>query len=526
MAKQEDMLKTDSTGERSLSDMQLLLETTGVGMWSYDGATNTFSMDEICRQMFDLDTGEEMNIEVAKQRIHPDDIGPYWQAVQEALRGGVFTMHYRIVCKDGSIRFISSRGRAQPGLPGSAPAIKGVCIDVTDRRELEDQLRSTTDRLQHLADGVPGLFSYIDPGYRVQFMSSQYRSIFNRQTESLIGQHIGELIGWPAFEQRRARYDQALAGATVNHEGSRVMPNGEERYFTVTHQPHCDDDGQVLGVMSLAIDITERRFAEEALEAKSAELIRSNKDLEQFAYVASHDLKAPLRAIEVLVQWLREDLKQHQEGEVQENLGLLEQRTQRLNRLLDDLLAYSRAGRRVGDCYEVDTAALVSDIATLLAPPEGMQILNETEMPKLLTHAAPLEQVLRNLINNAIKHHPNEAGCVRVYARDQGDTVMFAVEDDGAGIPHEYADKIFKMFQTLQPRDEREGSGMGLAIVKRIVEWQGGRVWFHPGPSERGTVFKFTWNKLTEIPDEAEQSTQDIEGDVPGSDETRQYFVG
>jgi len=519
------MVKTDATGEHSLADVQLLLEVTSVGMWTYDGATNTFRMDDVCREMFDLGEDDEMSVEIARSRIHPDDIDAYWMTVQEALQAGVFKMNYRIVRKDGSICFISSRGRATQTGPGGAPEIKGVCIDVTDRRELEAQLRSTEDRLEHLADGVPGLYSYIDCDYRVHFMNAQYRRLLNRQAEDLKGLHIGEIVGWPAFEERRKRYDQALSGETISHERARVMPDGEERYFAITHKPHRGPDGQILGVMSLAIDITDRRIAEQSLEAKSDELIRSNTDLEQFAYVASHDLKAPLRAIEVLVQWLREDLKDYAEGEVQENLGLLELRTQRLNRLLDDLLAYSRAGRRNGECYEVDTGEMLGDIVSLLSPPEGMKILTQGDLPKMIAYAAPLEQVLRNLINNAIKHHPGSEGTVRVYARDQGDTVMFAVEDDGAGIPREYAEKIFMMFQTLQPRDEREGSGMGLAIVKRIVEWQGGRIWFHPGPADVGTVFKFTWNKLHEVPEAPEPTITDEEN-VRSIDETRQYFAG
>ena len=198
----------------------------------------------------------------------------------------------------------------------------------------------------------------------------------------------------------------------------------------------------------------------------------------------------------MLVEWLRDDLEDYDEGEVQENLGLLKQRTARLNRLLDDLLAYSRAGRKVGEVTTVDSHELVRDLVTLLGPPEGMRVDAEASLPTIGSNRAPLEQVLRNLINNAIKHHPSpETGRVRVYAKDQGDSVMFAVEDDGAGIPEQYAEKVFQMFQTLQPRDDREGSGMGLAIVQRIIEWQGGRIWFHPGPDEQGTVFKFIWNK-------------------------------
>jgi len=119
----------------------------------------------------------------------------------------------------------------------------------------------------------------------------------------------------------------------------------------------------------------------------------------------------------------------------------------------------------------------------------------DPSLPVLHAHHAPLEQVLRNLINNAVKHHPTGKGSIKVYAQDRADEVLFAVEDDGAGIPQEFAEKIFQMFQTLKPRDEIEGSGMGLAIVKRIIEAQDGRIWFHGGPGGRGTVFKFTWKK-------------------------------
>src|SRR5690606_39169342 len=130
---------------------------------------------------------------------------------------------------------------------------------------------------------------------------------------------------------------------------ARRMADGEERYYTVTYQPATDSAGRVTGILSLAIDITARREAERRLEGQSRELERSNSDLEQFAYVASHDLKAPLRAIEILVDWLREDLADHDGGDVRQNLELLRQRTGRLHRLLDDLLAYSRAGRSNGD---------------------------------------------------------------------------------------------------------------------------------------------------------------------------------
>src|SRR5690606_37297111 len=177
------------------------------------------------------------------------------------------------------------------------------------------------------------------------------------------------------------------------------------------------------------------------------------------------------------------------------NLSLRERRTQRLSRLLDDLLAYSRAGRKVGQCRETDCNALVQDAIQLVNAPEGFEIAVRGRLPVLVTYPAPLEQVLLNLINNAVKHHPGPTGRIVVSCEEQDDRFVFSVEDDGAGIPQEYAERVFEMFQTLKPRDQVEGSGMGLAIVKRIVAWQGGKVWFEPGPGGRGTVFKFEWLK-------------------------------
>ena len=370
-----------------------------------------------------------------------------------------------------------------------------------------------TDRLMSsLVDGIPGLFSYIDSDYRVCFMSAQYREIFNRSAEDLIGTHMVDLLGKEIFTERKERYDAALAGEEVQSESSRKMPDGSIAYFAITHKPYVDENGQIVGVITLGIDITERRLAEQHVEAKSEELQRSNRDLEQFAYVASHDLKAPLRAIEVIIEWLREDLEDFKEGDVQENIDLLTQRTHRLSILLEDLLAYSRAGRKVGDVKHIHLDEFVSDIVTLIAPPEGMQITTSEGWPCLTTHHAPLETVLRNLVSNAVKHHPDPAiGNITVSCIDQGECVQISVADDGPGIPDEYAEKVFKMFQTLQSRDETEGSGMGLAIVQRIIDWQGGRIWFQAGPGGKGVGFNFTWNK----------SPQDMPSDndeLPGAD--------
>lgn len=490
-------MKTVPTASAALTpELLRTLEASGVGIYSFDAATGEFTIDATCRRLFDIDAEMALSRDVMASRIHPEDLSQYWAAAANSVSTGEFACDYRVVHRNGDVRFVSGRAHLQPGPPGTLPRLQGVCVDVTRQWALESRLKSAESRMQELADGVPGLFAYLDRDFRLRFLSAQYDRWYGHSRKHHVGQHIREVISAESWARREPLYRRCLGGEVVQYEEGRRMANGEQRYYSVTYQPHRAENGEIIGILSLAMDTTDRRAAEQALEDRTAELSRSNQDLEQFAYVASHDLKAPLRSIEILAEWLAEDLTGYTGGEVQENLGLLKQRTARLHRLLDDLLAYSRAGRTPGEVAGIDTRLLVEDLFVLLSPPETMRLMAEPSLPVLHADHAPLEQVLRNLINNAIKHHPTGSGTLRVYAEDRDDEVLFAVEDDGKGIPQEFAEKVFQMFQTLRPRDEVEGSGMGLAIVKRIVEWQGGRIWFHGGPGNRGTVFKFTWKKV------------------------------
>jgi PAS domain S-box-containing protein len=366
--------------------------------------------------------------------------------------------------------------------------------DDTGILRLTQSVKRSEERFRMLAEGVPNHLLFLDPELRIEFANDVFLQAAGWSADKAIGVHISEVVGVERFMERQAFYQRALAGETVAYDSTGAA-GSEHGYFHFSYRPSFDESGKVRGIFSMATDISERRTIQLELEAKQAELLRSNKDLEQFAYVASHDLKAPLRAIELLVQWITEGLAGYDTNNVQENLGLLAKRTQRLNRLLDDLLAYSRAGRKVGAYRMADIHALVLDVVQLLNPPPTITISIEGRLPKFTTHAAPLEQVFRNLISNAIKHHPGPQGRVVVSCQEQGDHYLFAVEDDGEGIPAQYAERVFEMFQTLKSRDQVEGSGMGLAIVNRIVQWQRGRVWFEPAPGGRGTVFKFQWKK-------------------------------
>lgn len=599
-----------------MSEHQLILEASGVGVWRYEITENQFHCDSVCRFLLGIESEEEyFPLEKIFEHVHSDDHAQLKNVLSgEGLGLETLSFEFRSNTNPEDPKYLLSRARHLPDLGGTPGKLMGVLIDNTENKRLQQSLNNSEARFEKLAWSLPDIFLYLDKDMQIEFANAEFCNQIGLELKDVEGKQFEEVLGSSRTEVHRENYLRALAGEHVIREMPGRNFQGKARYLRYTYAPVTAESGQVAGIILVGTDISQRRALEQRViqsEAKlrmlvdgfpslffylnknlefeiandaflnasqipmedligksceeilgnvyparlpylqralagesvsfedygtdislnthdqyfrynykpalnnggdvigilceatnmterrklELELRRSNKDLEQFAYVASHDLKAPLRAIEVIVSWLREDLSDHDEGDVKENLSLLTQRTKRLGRLLDDLLAYSRAGRKVGKITEVNTKELVLDIVQMISPPEEMTVSIPDSMPIISTYSAPLEQVLRNLISNAIKHHPGPTGNVTVTAEETQDHFVFSVADDGSGIPGEYSDRIFRMFQTLKPRDEIEGSGMGLAIVSRIVEWQGGRVWFEPVHDGSGTTFMFQWSK-------------------------------
>ncbi len=222
--------------------------------------------------------------------------------------------------------------------------------------------------------------------------------------------------------------------------------------------------------------------------------MRKNKELDQFAYVVSHDLKAPLRAINNLSQWIEEDLEGALEGETAQNFDLLRGRVNRMEALINGILEYSRAGRMKFNSQTVALNPFIDEIIQNLAPPANVKISIQSGMPSISTEKVALEQVFSNLISNAIKYNNSSEPEINITYTELEKHYQFCVEDNGGGISPEFHDKIFIIFQTLQSRDKVESTGVGLAIVKKIVEDKNGTVWVDSDKG-KGTKFYFTWHK-------------------------------
>lgn len=333
---------------------------------------------------------------------------------------------------------------------------------------------------------------------------------WNRGAEELYGWSAAEALGEithalfqttiPGDGERgvAAQEETLLASGAWEGELLHTRRDGQQIVVESRQVAVHDERGERSQVLEINRDITARKRHEAELQARtdelaatSAALAERNRELDQFAYITSHDLKAPLRGIINLAGWIEEDLGQVPD-DVRGHLELMRGRVRRMEDLINGLLQYSRVGRVPGAVEEVDVGALLGVVVDMLAPPPEARVVAAPGMPTIRTQRLLLQQVFANLIGNALKHHRGAAPEVRVSWERAGRMHRFAVADNGPGIAPQFHQRIFGIFQTLAPRDEVEGSGLGLALVKKIVEHMGGAVSVESEEGQ-GATFFFTW---------------------------------
>ncbi len=402
----------------------------------------------------------------------------------------------------------------------------GTSLNISDRKRVEIELDKEKNFLKALLDNLSdGIVSCNEKGIL---------TLFNRATREFHGlpqesipaeewaKHYDLYLpdGKTPMSQEDIPLFRALQGESVRDVEMKIVPkNGNPRSILANGDPIIDRRGKKIGAIAAMRDITERKQAQQALAqlnneledrvrertnqleqvntlllATTATLEQRNQELDQFAYVTSHDLKAPLRAIANLSEWIEEDLADKLDEDTRYNMNLLRGRVHRLENLINGLLDYSRVGRLNTEVQSVNVAEMLAETIDLLDIPDNCQISIQEVMPVLVTEAIPLQQVFRNLIGNAIKHGDRDNLRVNVSVRELDNYYEFAISDNGKGIDPKYHDRIFSIFQTLEARDTKESTGIGLAIVKKVVENQGGAISIESA-IDAGCTFRFTWQK-------------------------------
>jgi PAS domain S-box-containing protein len=419
--------------------------------------------------------------------IHPDSRGHCRQIMSSLVAGlDAVRVDADFITKDGRRVAVEGSVRCWP-TEGVVVSTQGVFRDVTQRKYAQEEL----DRLFDLSldllcvAGTDGFFKQINPAFE---------QVLGYSREELLSRAFLEFVHEEDREQTLLEVENLARGQVVVDFQNRYRTrNGDYRWLAWRATP-LPDRGLIYAV---ARDITDSKRTHETMHRQAEELARSNADLEQFAYVASHDLRAPLRSVRKLASWIGEELPGETPQKARQNLDRLQDRIERLDSLIGDLLRYSRAGREPGEIESVDVAVLVDELKELLAPSAGFVIRTETQVPSFPTDRAALAQVLRNLIGNALKHHDREAGEVVVSAQERGEELLFSVSDDGPGVASEHHERVFEAFRRVQTGKRAEGSGLGLALVKRLVEAHAGRVWLEPA-NDRGLRVCFTWPRRLE----------------------------
>ena len=393
-----------------------------------------------------------------------------------------------------------------------AIAIKQAELISNLKQELEakEKLELELERRVQVLEASEDYIGLSTPEGKVIWNNPQMKQIMGLKDQTDISQlSITDYHpNWAIDIIKQQGIPNAIANGTWIGETALLTQDNQEIPVSQLIIAHKSSQGKIEYISTVMRNLSKQKETEEFLKERAnelewvnSELIKAtsllkkrNEELDSFAYVTSHDLKAPLRAIANLASWLNEDLAGQIPEENQQQLELMQSRVKRMDGLIQGLLEYSRVGRKNTPVETVDVKDIIDEAIDSLSPPPQFEIIVASDMPTLNTKALLLQQVFSNLIGNAIKYHNKDKGKIVVSAKNFGEFYQFTVSDDGPGIEPQYHERIFAIFQTLQARDTIESTGIGLSIVRKIIEDQGGKIGVESQLGE-GTKFHFTWRK-------------------------------
>jgi PAS domain S-box-containing protein len=499
--------------------LRLTSEMAKVGGWEFDPETGKGAWTDEVARIHDLDPAQETNVEIGLSFYEGTSRAKVEQAVQEAIElGKPYDLELEMVTAKGNHKWV--RTIALPITnDGRVVKVQGIFQDITERKqaqaalqeahdELELKVQERTAALSEANSLLQALMDYMPD--QIYFKDMQSRFIRNSRAQaSLLGlSDPVEVIGktdfdfFPHAAKAYAEEQEIMRSGKpmVDFEEWVVWPDGRETWVSTTKVPLRNSDGETIGIFGISRDITERKRAEQSirqlnsdLEKQAAQLQAANKELEAFAYSVSHDLRAPLRAIDGYTRILVEDYEANLDAEGKRVCGVISGEARRMGQLIDDLLAFSRLGRKEIYSSNIDMKALVVSVLNELLKDEDRARIDFhiARLPSTSADSSLMRQVWVNLISNSIKFtSKKERATIEVGGKSDKDEIIYYVRDSGAGFDMEYSNKLFGVFQRLHGESEFEGTGVGLAIVQRIIRRHGGRVWAE-GEVDKGATFYF-----------------------------------
>lgn len=489
-----ELVRARRERDAALERAALATSFAGIGIWDWLADEDTLTWNDQMYRLFDVPVDTRPNYETWRSAVLPEDI----DAAEEALRLTVdgqsdFIATYRVPQRDGTQRIIRASAKLSEPTTGRSRRVIGICADVTAEVLAEQAQSSSLTMLREFIRSAPAAIAMFDTDMRYLEASQRWSEMYGLPADSLVGR--GHYEVFPEIpEALRATHRAVLGGATMSEsETLFVRKDGVQQYVSWEARPWRTHAGEIGGMLLFTYDVTDSVQLRLRLEEQSRELQRSNEDLQQFAYAASHDLQEPLRAVSGFAQILGRRYAGRLDADADAIIGHMTAGAIRMRGLIDDLLAFSRVGS--GRAAPTPTPLrdviddALGDLAHAIA--ETGASIEIDAMPIVEIDRPLMVQVFQNLIGNSLKYAGPSVPRIHISSVEQPAHHEVIVRDWGIGVPAAASERVFQIFQRLHTRDEYPGTGVGLALCRRIVERHGGTIWLAQ-PDGAGCAIHFT----------------------------------
>ena len=511
--------KTEESLRISEERLRLAQTRGGVGVWDWNTVTNDLHFTPELEQLYGLEPGSIKTYNDWRELTHPDDIEKIeLERDNQIADHKPFDLEFRIFHDSGDTRWLSSRGGAIYNDKGQVIRVLGINTDITNRKKAEEILQTTLIRFYKILSNMSASVLLVTSDNNVEFVNQEFCDYFylNEKPDYFIGYSSSEMTrsiknAYRNPEEALIRIEEIVRAWKPVHGEEVLMQDGKSclRDFVP-----LSIGGKPYGRLWLHLDMTERKKIEEKLHESNTKLInevhdhqktelklnelvdelkRSNKELEQFAYVSSHDLQEPLRMVALFTQLLERRYKGKLDADADDYIKFIVDGAQRMKLLIDDLLSYSRVNTKGGEFEPIELDDVMNNVLSnlqLISEENNAEIIIQEPLPTIVGDKSQMLHVFQNLIANGIKFNDKKSPEIRVSAEEDENGWIFSVSDNGIGIAPEYQAQIFEIFKRLHDRDEYPGTGIGLAICQKIIERHGGKIWVESCKDE-GSIFYF-----------------------------------
>ncbi|MFE3866614.1 PAS domain S-box protein [Flavobacterium sp. LS2P90] len=466
-----------------------------IGSWKFNLITKDLLLSKGHYAIFELnDIPADQLYKAYRGRIHHDDIQLLDKLDENVIKTGEdYKTNYRILFPYDRIKYIQEIGQPFKNEKGEIIGLQGSILDITEKALAEQKIAEKAKEINDVRSALDesAIVTITDQKGVITFVNDKFCSVSKYSKEELIGQF--HYVNNPEYQLNKFIKNIWITianGKVWKGDIKNRAKDGSYYWVDSTIVPFLDNQGKPYQYIAISSDVTEQKLAKQKLDNVLVDLEKKNKELDQFAYIISHDLKAPLRAINNLSEWIVEDMPEMPEA-VNANFGLLRGRILRMENLINGVLDYSRIGRTKIEKQTTDLKKMLYLIVDSIVPTERFEVYITDNIPEIKIARILFQQIFSNLISNAVKYNDKPIGKIECLYESLPDFHQFTIKDNGPGIAEEYHKKVFKVFQTIEARDKKESTGIGLSIVQKIIEEAGGSIRIE-SEEDKGASFIFT----------------------------------